>query len=66
MAAPAGRRAALAAAISAYALVADAATLARFFRGVLGKLLKVQLMCVIHGGGSQRTLANVSRCCFYI
>ena len=43
MAAPAGRRAALASAISAYAVVADAETLGRFFRGVLGKLLKVRL-----------------------
>ncbi len=42
MAAPAGRRGALASAVSAYAVVADAETLSRFFRGVLGKLLKVR------------------------
>ncbi len=42
VAAPAGRRAALAGAVSAYAVVADAETLSRFFRGVLAKLLKVR------------------------
>ncbi len=51
VAAPAGRRAALAGAVSAYAAVADAETLSRFFRGVLAKLLKVRWLGVVLGLG---------------
>ncbi|KAK9845416.1 hypothetical protein WJX81_006006 [Elliptochloris bilobata] len=67
--APAGRRAALASAVSAYAIVADTETLARFFRGVLGKLLKASKdaaagLPALSGGVQGGTTPSEQRCAF--